>query len=690
MTQGAQTENGGAPTVAEGQLLWTPDAAFIARAGLTKFMAWLATHRGLEFDEYEALWRWSIADVDAFWRALWDYCEVMSDAPLRSVRSRGGMPGTVWFEGARVNYAEHLLRHERVAAAGKIVFHHSSEIRPLETLSWQDLGAKVRALATRLRQHGVRPGDRVVAYMPNVPETAIAMLASVAIGAVWSAAAPEFGARTVVDRFGQIEPTLAFFADGYSFNGKRFDRRAEIAAIVASLPSLRQVVWLPYLGLEPDLPGLEVHSFAELVSGDAPGQDLFRFERVPHDHPLWILYSSGTTGRPKAIVHSHVGMVMEHMKSMHLHTNMRPDTCMFFYTTTGWMMWNALLSALIAGSAAVLYDGSPTYGGPQMLWLLAARTGATLFGASPTLVQNMKKAHIVPREIADLSRLDTILVGGAPSGPEIFHWFYENVKANLWVTSPSGGTELCSALVGSVPIRPVYAGEIQGRTLGMDVRAWSEDGRELTGEVGELVVLQPCPSMPMYFWGDRDNERYLDTYFRAYPGVWRHGDLIKINTRGGCYIYGRSDSTLNRFGVRIGTAEIYEIVNAVPGVADSLVICCSLQGGGFYMPLFVALDAGVELTDELRNVIRRVLRDNASPRHVPDEIHQAPAIPYTLTGKKMEVPILKIMSGSSPAAVASGDAMANPATLGWFADFGRRPEVMARTGAVAAGHELDT
>jgi acetoacetyl-CoA synthetase len=579
---------------AEGDLLWTPGDSFLRRAGLSKFTAWLERERGLVFENYEALWRWSVSDTSAFWMAIWDCYEVMSDARPESVLSGdGSMLGAVWFEGARVNYAEHLLRHERAAAPGKTVFHHSTETRPLTRMSWQDLGVKVRTLATRLRELDVRPGDRVVSYMPNVPETAVAMLATVAIGAVWSAAAPEFGARTVIERFEQIEPKVAFLADGYSFNGKLFDRREEIAAIVEALPTLTTAIWLPYIGLEPDLPSLEVHAFDDLVRGPAPDLDSFAFERVSHDHPLWVLYSSGTTGRPKAIVHSHVGMVVDHLKAMNLNTNQHPDGCMFFYTTTGWMMWNAVLSSLIVGSAAVLYDGSPTYGGADRLWRMASEAGATTFGASPTLVQNMKKAGVRPRELVDLSRLDTILVGGAPSSPEVFQWFYTEVKEDIWVTSPSGGTELCGSLVGGVPIRPVRAGEIQGRVLGIDTHCWSDEGVELVGDVGELVVTTPFPSMPIYFWGDIDKARYRETYFSTFPGVWRHGDLIKFNAHGGCHIYGRSDSTLNRYGVRIGTAEIYRIVNETPGVMDSLVICCELPDGGYYMPMFVAVEGGL-------------------------------------------------------------------------------------------------
>lgn len=661
----------------EGERLWAPSAEFIENSQLTRFLRWLERERGHAFAGYDALWRWSVSDLDGFWSAIWDYFDVLCDTRFERVLS-GVMPDSRWFEGSRTNYAEHLLRHEAQVAPGQTAFHHSTETRPLAQMSWQELGDQVRRLATRLRALGIRPGDRIVSYMPNVPETAIAMLAAVAVGAVWSSAAPEFGARTVIERFGQIAPRLAFVADGYSFGGKTYDRRDEIAQMVEELPSLETLVWLPYLGLsQPTNVRVQTLAYAELLSGPAVPREAFRYERVPFDHPLWILFSSGTTGLPKAIVHSHVGMLLEHLKVMHLHMNLGPDSCMFFYSTTGWMMWNTVIAALIAGSAAVLYDGNPVYGGIDRLWRMAEATGATVFGASPTLVQSMKRAGLRPKEHFDLRRLECVFVGGAPATPEVFQWFYTDVKEDLWVASQSGGTELCSGLVGAVPTQPVYAGEIQGRMLGMDVQAWSDDGQALVDAVGELVVLKPAPSMPLCFWGDANHQRYRDSYFATFPGVWRHGDLFKLNARGGCYVYGRSDSTLNRFGVRIGSAEIYRVVEQLPGVKDSLVICCELPDGGYYMPLFVALEAGTALTQELVDRIKGRLRDEASPRHVPDVILQAPAIPYTLTGKKMEVPIRRIVMGMSPDRAASRDAMANPDVLAWYVAFAARPEIAA-------------
>jgi acetoacetyl-CoA synthetase len=660
-------------------LLWSPSPEFAARANITSFMAWLKAHRGLAFEDYDALWRWSVDDLEGFWRSIWDHYDVPCDGSFQKVVSGDTIEGAKWFAGVRLNYAEVLLRYEARAADGETALCHSTEIRPLAHMSWQELGGKVRRLATELRSMGIVPGDRIVSYMPNVPETAIAMLATVAIGAVWSAAAPEFGPKTVIERFEQIAPKLVFVSDGYSFQGKQFDRRAEIAAIAARLPTLERLVWLPYLGLERNLlPKIPTYEFADLLAGAPIQRTDFTYERVPADHPLWVLFSSGTTGVPKAIVHGHAGMTAEHLKQAHLHFNLGPKSRMFFYTTTGWMVWNTVISALISGASTVLYDGSPVHGGVDTLWRLAADSRATLFGASPTLVQTMKKAGVQPGRQLDLSALECIILAGAPSTPATFQWFYDEVRKDLWVTSQSGGTDICSGLVAGMPTRPVYAGEIQCRALGMAVAIWDEDGHEVIDEIGELVVTRPMPSAPLYFWGDADGSRYHESYFAIYPGVWRHGDLGKINVRGGAYIYGRSDSTLNRFGVRIGTAEIYRVIEQIDEVADCLVICIETPGGGFYMPMFVALRPGAQLTAALKSNIEKRLRQDASPRHVPDEILQAPAIPYTLTGKKMEVPIRKLVSGMAPEKVVSRDAMANPALLDWYIDFAARPEVAGR------------
>jgi acetoacetyl-CoA synthetase len=662
----------------EGELLWTPDPAAAADTTVARFMGWLAAERGRAFASYEELRRWSVTDLDGFWAAVWEFFDVQSSQPYQRVLSSRAMPGAVWFEGSRVNYAEHLLRHERDAAPGETAIVHGSEVRPLATMSWHELGGAVRVLATQLRALGVRPGDRVVAYMPNIPETVIAMLAATAVGAVWASAAPEFGARTVIDRFAQIEPKLLFAADGYRFGGKDFDRADEIRTILAELPSVERVVWLPYRDPASRAPFANAISWPELMDRAPVHADDFTYERVAWDHPLWVLFSSGTTGLPKPIVHGHVGTLVEHLKSTGLGQNLTPKSRMFFYTTTGWMMFNALVSALVQGASIVLYDGHPAHPTPALLWQLAADAGATSFGASPTFVQIMQKIGLVPRERFDLSRLQSVLLTGSPVTPESTAWFYEAVKQDLWVTSPSGGTELCAGLVGGCPLLPVYAGEIQTRLLGMDVHAWNDAGEDVIDEVGELVVTSPSPSMPLRFMNDPGDARYRETYFEHFPGVWRHGDFIKINERGGCYIYGRSDSTLNRYGVRIGSAEIYRAVEQLDEIADSLIVCLELPGGAFYMPLFVRLTDGASFDEALRERIVTKLRTDCSPRHVPDEIHAVDAIPYTLTGKKMEIPVRRILAGTPPEKAASREAMMQPAALDWYVDFARERVPAAR------------
>lgn len=663
--------------VQEGELLWTPDAGWTEETQLAKFMRWLEFERGRYFPDYGSLWRWSVNDQDGFWRAIWDYFSVLADGAPKEVVTGEHMFRAEWFPGVRVNYAEHILRHESVDPAA-VVFCHSTEIRARATMSWGELGAKVRAVATQLRSLGIGPGDTVVSYMPNVPETVVAMLATTAIGAVWSSAAPEFGAAMVLDRFAQLKPKLAFVTNGYSFNGRLFDRRAEVANILAQLPTLEQVVRLDYVDLAWDACPLPCHSMDELLAAPPVARADFCFERLPSDAPLWVLFSSGTTGLPKAIVHSHVGMLVEQLKTMTLSCNLGPDKRMFFYTTTGWMMWNAIVSALLTGASAVLYDGSPVFGGPEMLWKLAAETGTTSFGASPTLVKNMSAAGIQPKDFCDLSSLDMILLGGAPSTPETFKWFYDNVKQDLWVSSQSGGTDLCSGLVTGVPIQPVYAGEIQGRALGIAVDIWDENGNSIADEEGELVVTRPFPSAPLRFLGDADNSRYHDSYFSTFPDVWRHGDLAKINARGGVYVYGRSDSTLNRHGVRIGTGEIYRPLDDIPEIEDSLVICCELADGEFYMPIFVSLRPDAAWSDALEDQIVSALRLKASPRHIPDEFIVAPGIPYTLTGKKMEVPVRKLLMGVLPEQAASRDIMVRPDLLDWYVEFSQQPRIIEK------------
>lgn len=657
--------------VDEGQLLWTPARSFAESSNVASFMRWLDAERGLAFDSYDALWRWSVDRVEDFWQAIWDYFELHSVSRATSVLNSRSMPGAGWFEGTRVNYAQHVLRHENSGDPGRPVLHHCSELRDLDSLSWGEFGNQVRVLATELRRIGIKRGDRVAAYMPNIPETVVAMLATVAIGAVWSAAAPEFGVETVVDRFSQIVPKLLFVTDGYRFGGKDFDRRAQIADIAGAVVSIETIVVLNYLDSTASFPSsrADVISWESLVDRPAIDAASFQFDHVSSEHPLWILFSSGTTGLPKAIVHNHTGILLEHYKSSAFHLNLKPGSSMFFYSTTGWMMWNTLMWAPLMNGTSVLYDGHPAHPDPDCLWQLAARTGACSFGTSPTFIQNMQKLDLVPKRNHDLSNLENVFLVGSPASPETFKWVYSNVKSDLWVTSQSGGTEFCSGLVAGVPTLPVFAGEIQARALGADVHALDDQGKEVIDDVGELVITKPMPSMPIFLWGDSDGARYRESYFDTYPDVWRHGDSIKINRRGGCYVYGRSDATLNRFGVRIGSAEVYRTLETIGNVSDSLIVCIEEKDGGYYMPLFVALREGVTLDDELFREINGKLRRERSPRHVPDEIIVAPAIPYTLTGKKMEVPVRKLLMGAPIERALAKGAMKDPAIIIWYADF---------------------
>jgi acetoacetyl-CoA synthetase len=638
---------------------------------MAKYMLWLKSERELDFANYEAMRRWSVEHLEDFWSSMWDYFQIHSVTPVGCVLDTRSMPGCKWFEGSRVNYAEHILRAELTALPDQVAIQYASERQSLRTMTWHELGRQVRVLATRMRQLGIRPGDRVASYLPNIPETVVALLATAAIGAVWSSSAPEFGVTTVIDRFAQIEPKLLFICDGYHFNGKDYSRSAEVRDLVARLRSIEKVVCVPVL--DPSRGDAIIGDgllWGDLMNAPDVPRDHFRFEYVAYDHALWILFSSGTTGLPKAIAQSHVGIIVEHQKLVRLHMGLTPESVMFFYSTAGWMMWNVVVSSLLGGGAVVLYDGSPTAPDLNRLWQIAQDAGVTYFGASASFLQLMRKNQIVPKEHFNL-KIQATLTGGSPVGPELFEWFYENVTQDCWFSSQSGGTETCSCLVTAVPTEPVYSGEIQARALGIDLHAWSDDGREVVDLVGELVLTGPFPSMPIYFWNDPGGRRYRESYFEVFPGVWRHGDFIKINQRGGCYIYGRSDSTLNRFGVRIGTAEVYQALERVPELADSLVVCCELPGGAFFMPLFVVPKAGITLDEALRDRINARLREEASPRHVPDRIYAIEAVPYTLTGKKMEVPVRKLLMGWSLERAASRDAMVNPSAIDYFVRFAK-------------------
>jgi acetoacetyl-CoA synthetase len=653
---------------AEGTLLWEPSEEFKENANISRYMRWLKEEKDLTFDDYAELWEWSVTDLEGFWASLWEYCGVKASKPYERVLGRREMPGAEWFPGAQLNYAEHAFENAR--ADEPAILHHS-EIRPLAQLSWRELRERTAALAAGLKSMGVERGDRVVAYLPNIPEAIIALLAVSSIGAIWSSCSPDFGAGSVIDRFKQIEPRVLLAVDGYRYGGRDYDRTQVVAKLQAVIPSLQKTVILPYLEQQPDTSSLEnVVTWDELLS-ENEGADLW-FEQVPFDHPLWVLYSSGTTGLPKAIVHSQGGMLMEHLKKAALHIDLGPDDRFFWFTTTGWMMWNMVVAGLLTGATALLYDGNPGYPDMNVLWEFAEQTGMTIFGTSASYITSCMKAGIEPAKDFDLKNLKAIGSTGSPLPPEGFEWVYEHVKKDLWLFSTSGGTDLCTAFVGGVPLLPVRAGELQARSLGAKVEAFDEEGNPQIDEVGELVITEPMPPMPIYFWNDPEGERYRESYFDVYPGVWRHGDWIKIKPNGACVIYGRSDSTINRGGIRMGTSEIYSAVEKVEEVRDSLVVDVPRGGGNSFMPLFVVLNEGAELDDDLRNRIKQSIRENTSPRHVPNEIFAVPEIPKTLNGKKLEVPVKKILSGTPPEQAASRDSLSNPDSLDIFAEYAQK------------------
>lgn len=653
--------------VEEGAILWEPSPEFVESTSLKKYMDWLCEHEGKCFGTYAALWKWSITDLEGFWGSLWNYFKIESSEPYTRVLSSQQMPGADWFPGARLNYAENILKNER---SGKDALFYLSETTQLHGMSWAELGSKVRVLATYMRAQGIQPGDRVVSYMPNIPETVIAMLATTSIGAIWSSCSPDFGSDGVLDRVSQLEPQLIFVCDGYSYGGKAFDRRNEVARMCDRLPDLFEVIYLPRTFGDSTLKvQAPVSSWDEIMERPPVARENFVFEQVGFSHPLWILFSSGTTGNPKAIVHGHGGILLEQLKVQHFHMDYRPGDVAFFYSTTGWMMWNSLVSSLLSDVCPVLYDGNPSYPDVDILWRMVEDSKANLFGASPSFVEIMRREGVVPRERYDLSSLRTVMPAGSIVSPECNAWFYQNVHENVWVATGSGGTDICTGLVGGVPILPVRAGEIQAPSLGVAVAAFDESGNSLVNEVGELVITKPMPSMPIYLWGDKDNERYKESYFDKYPGIWRHGDFFKINEHLGCYVLGRSDATLNRYGIRIGTAEIYRALESIPEVADALIVNLDLPGGKFFMPLFVTLKNNMDLTDEIEQSIRHSLRTKFTPRHVPDTIHQVKEIPTTLTGKKMEVPVRKILMGVPVDRAANLSAMKNPESINYFVDY---------------------
>ena len=620
-------------------LLWEPSAEMVERALMTRYM------RAQGHASYDELWRWSVEDLEGFWASIWEFFGV--EGGYERVLASREMPGAQWFPGARVNYAEHVFRGKGPA---QVAIVHASELREQAEWTWDDLRRETAAMVARLRALGVERGDRVAAYMPNIPEAVAAFLACASIGAVWSSCSPDFGARSVIDRFAQIEPKVLLAVDGYRYNGRDFDRRETVDGIAREVGG--QVLTFGYLDGSgwPD----------ETPRGELP------FERVPFDHPLWVLYSSGTTGLPKAIVQGQGGILLEHLKKLNLHVDAQAGDRFFWFTTTGWMMWNFLVSGLLTEAAIVLYDGSPGHPDMGVLWNLAERAQVTTFGTSAAYIAACMKAGVEPAAGRDLSALRAVGSTGSPLSPEGFRWTYDHVGSDTWLFSTSGGTDLCTAFVGGVPVLPVYEGELQARALGAAVEAWDPEGRPLVGEVGELVITEPMPSMPLYLWNDPDGERYRESYFDTYPGIWRHGDWVEITERGTAIITGRSDSTINRGGVRMGTAEIYRAVLAVEEVVDALVVDVGT------MPLFVVLREGAELDDDLVARIRARVREDCSPRHVPDEVIRIEQVPRTLSGKVLELPVKRILQGTPPDQAASRDSLQDPAALDFFVSWAER------------------
>jgi len=650
----------------EGELLWQPSPERQHRSALGRYLRWLSDRYGHTFEGYDQLWQWSVRDLESFWASVWEFCGVLAHKPYEVVLADDRMPGARWFVGAELNYVANVFR-SRPPAQPAIIFQR--EGGPLREMTWRDLESQVGAVARALKEMGVAQGDRVAAYTPNIPEAVVAFLACASLGAVWSSCSPDLGTQSVVERFRQIEPKVLIAADGYRYGGKPFDRIPVIAQLQERLSTVERTVLVPYLHPQPDTAGLRgVVLWEELLKRPAPVEPV----PVPFDHPLWVLYSSGTTGPPKAIVQGHGGIVLEHLKILTLHLDLRQGDRFFWFTTTGWMMWNFLVGGLLLGATIVLYDGSPGYPSMDALWQLSEDAAITCFGTSAAYIAACMKAGIQPGRRFALPALAQVGSTGSPLSPDGFAWVYDNVKRDVLLASISGGTDVCTAFVGATPLLPVRAGEIQCRLLGAKVEAYDEAGRPLVDEVGELVVTRPMPSMPLFFWNDPDGRRYWESYFATYPGVWRHGDWIKIKPSGSCVIYGRSDATINRAGVRMGTSEIYQAVESLPEIADSLVVDMEALGGRSFMPLFVVLREGHVLDEELKERIRRRLREDVSPRHVPDAIIAVPEVPRTLNGKKMEVPVRKILLGVPLEKAVNPGSMANPQSLAVFVELAQK------------------
>jgi len=647
--------------------LWTPSTSFKESSHLNAYKKWLEATHHLYFRSYDELWKWSTNHIEDFWKSVCDYFKVIFHSPYKKVLSSHTMPGVKWFEGAKLNYSEHVFRNYNENQTA-IIFGHESGI--INHMSWKELKLNVASMAVYLKSVGITKGDRVVAFLPNVPEATICFLAVNSLGAIWSSTSPDFGVESVVDRFSQIKPKAIIAVDGYHYNGKPFDKTDIVKNIVSSLPSLEKVIILPYLKKD-DIDQFP-SSFININSIWKETTPELTFESVDFNDPMWVLYSSGTTGLPKPIVQSHGGILLEHLKYMAFHNDVHEGENYFWFSTTGWMMWNFVQAALLIGGTIVLFDGSPTYPDFYALWQFSEIVGIHHFGTSaPFLVSSMKNG-IVPKDTCDLSIMRSISSTGAPLPPEAFNYVYDSIKEDLWLCSMAGGTDVCTAFVGGCPDYPVHSGEIQCRALGVSLFAYNDEGLPVEDELGEMVIDKPMPSMPIYFWNDTDNQRYTSSYFENFPGKWRHGDFIKINSKThGLVIYGRSDATLNRHGIRIGTSEIYRAVNKIEEVEDALIVNLEQEEGKHYMPLFVKMKPNKKLDDTVKSKINSQLKNDYSPRHVPDDIIEVSDIPYTISGKKMEAPIKKILLGMPIKKSINFDAMRNPESVKYFIDFAK-------------------
>jgi acetoacetyl-CoA synthetase len=644
------------------RLLWSPSEQFIKESNLSHYMQWLKKNYLVSFDDYHSLWQWSVDNISTFWESLWKYFNILHEGSYKEVY-RDQMPHVAWFEGVSLNYAEHIFRKANEKYPAIIFKSEQSEV--LE-ISWKTLTNQVSSLQQFFKQKGIKKGDCIAAYLPCIPEATIGFLATSSLGAIWSSCSPDFGSSAVIDRFAQINPKVLIAADSYSYNGKKFSKTETINELVKAIPSLEQVIVISTGDIEK-----RFHLWGDVIAIPPLRLD---FARVPFNHPVWILYSSGTTGLPKAIVHSQGGILLEQLKYGAFHNDFKPGERCFWYTTTGWMMWNYIHGSLLAGGTMVLYDGSPGHPDLNVLWKFIEEASINHFGTSAGFILANLKGNIKPSENFNLSSLRSIGSTGSTLPPEGFDWIYDHVKKDLWLSSMSGGTDVCSAFVGGNPLWPVYAGEIQCRALGCKIEAFDDEGKSVVNEEGEMVITQPMPSMPVFFWNDPEYLRYRESYFETYPNVWRHGDWIKITSRHGVIIYGRSDATLNRGGVRIGTSEIYRAVDKVREVKDSLIVCIEKPGGEFWMPLFVLMNEGQLLSEEIKKKINTTIRGDYSPRHVPDEIIAVPDIPYTISGKKTETPVKKVLMGKDPKKVVNAGALRNPASMEFFIQLANLPK----------------